>query len=172
MIEVYPHLWVGAQTDLVHVQDHDHVDGQVHIKDGWFVVTAAKEPWHRQALGYTGRAASKDHPEYLWAERQRRVILNLVDVDDPAYIRREIMDHAASWISRALTMPAVDGRMPRVLVHCNQGQSRAPTVALWFMHKHTDALPADREEAIALFKSKYPAYEPAQGMAKWIEANW
>lgn len=41
-------------------------------------VQACKEPCHRKALGYTGRTANKNHPEYLIAFRERRIILNMI----------------------------------------------------------------------------------------------
>jgi hypothetical protein len=47
--------------------------------DQWFVVHACKEPYHRKELGYTGRAAPKEHPEYLICRRPGRLILNLID---------------------------------------------------------------------------------------------
>lgn len=76
MIEVYPNLFVGDEADYRIVLN----------MSGWFIVHACKEPFHRQALGYAGRGAPKDHPEYLVAERDGRLILNLVDAPNPAYI--------------------------------------------------------------------------------------
>jgi len=70
MIEVHPNLWIG--------DEHDY-SRHVRAESGWSVVHACKEPFHRQALGYTGRAVSKNHSEYLIARRERRLILNLVD---------------------------------------------------------------------------------------------
>ncbi len=83
MIEVHPCLFVGSQIDY---------ESQVSSKPNWAVVHACKESYHRQALGYSGRAVSKEHPEYLIARRGARLILNLIDADNPAYIPDEIMD--------------------------------------------------------------------------------
>jgi hypothetical protein len=77
MKEIHPHLFVGSE------QDYESV---VSKQAGWRVVHACKEPYHRRALGYSGRAAPKTHPEYLIARRGDRLILNLVDAPDPAYI--------------------------------------------------------------------------------------
>lgn len=65
MIEVCPNLCVGSE------HDEQRIRGQA----GWFFIHACKEPYHRQALGYTGRAAAKTHPEYLIARRNGRLIL-------------------------------------------------------------------------------------------------
>jgi hypothetical protein len=69
MIEVFPNLYVGNGVD----------EAEVRGKEGWYVISAAKDPWHRKALGYTSQGAPKDHPEYLIANRDQHMILNLVD---------------------------------------------------------------------------------------------
>jgi hypothetical protein len=68
--------FVGDQSDFESIMPQ---------LDGWAVVHPFKEPYHRQALGYTGRAAARNHPEYLVARRGLRLILNMVDVDNPAF---------------------------------------------------------------------------------------
>src|SRR5471032_2821911 len=113
MIEVHKNFFVGAETD------EQGIRGQ----SGWYVIHACKEPYHRQALGYTGRGAPKNHPEYLIAPRDGRLILNLVDVDNVAYIPAEIIDAALAAIHQNITSS-------KVLVHCNQGMSRSPAIAL------------------------------------------
>lgn len=71
MKEITKNLFIGSQEDY---------EQDVKFQPDWFVIHACKEPYHRQALGYTGRAAANTHPEYLIAERENRLILNLVDV--------------------------------------------------------------------------------------------
>ncbi len=125
MIEVYPNLFVGDQADY---------DDRVQQQEGWRIVHACKEPYHRQALGYTGRAAPQTHPEYLIARRGHRLILNMVDANDPAYIPKEIMDAALAFIYEGLTSG------DRVLVHCNQGESRSPSIVLLYLAIYTDRI--------------------------------
>ena len=156
MIEVCPNLHVGSE------QDEQRIRGQA----GWFFIHACKEPYHRQALGYTGRAAAKTHPEYLIARRNGRLILNLVDVDDPTYISPEIID---------ATLEAIRGNIQhaKILLHCNQGQSRSPGIAFLYLLKSTDLLPQnDIAAAITAFRTIYPPYAPARGMAEYIRLNW
>ena len=57
MKEVYKNLFVGSQFDY---------ECNPKMFDDWFVVHACKEPYHRKALGYTGRSAPKDDPRYLY----------------------------------------------------------------------------------------------------------
>jgi hypothetical protein len=157
MIEVFPSLFVGNEDDYLR-----SVRGQV----GWCVVHACKEPYHRQALGYTGRAASKNDPEYLVARRGNRLILNFGDAPDPAYIPREMVDKALEFMHECIA----EGL--HVLVHCNQGASRAPTLALLYLAKYTTELPCDVRGAIVEFRRRYPAYNPAAGVLGFTVANW
>lgn len=156
MIEVCPNLHVGSE------RDEQRMRGQA----GWFFIHACKEPYHRQALGYTGRAAAKTHPEYLIARRNGRLVLNLVDVDDPSYISPEIVDAALDAVRDNI-------QHSKILLHCNQGQSRSPGIALLYLLKHTDILgEKEMAAAIAAFRAIYPPYAPARGMAEYIRLNW
>lgn len=156
MIEVYRNLFVGSEHD----------EASIRGQDGWFVVHACKEPYHRQALGYKGRAASKDHPEYLLARRDGCLILNLVDVDDVSYVSSVIIDAALGDIHHNITSK-------KVLVHCNQGQSRSPTIAFLYLAKFSDLfLDLDLQNALRHFQEIYPPFAPAKGMADYIRLNW
>lgn len=156
MIEVYEKLFVGNELDA----------STTLSKGGWFIIHACKEPYHRQALGYSGRAAPKSHPEYLIAKRENRLILNLVDANDPNYIPKVVFDEAIDAIHEML-------RTKRVLVHCNQGMSRSPTIALLYLLKHTNILPNDSlQGAIEEFRKIYPAYAPARGVALFAQKYW
>jgi len=156
VIEVYPDLFVGNETDAYATLN----------TEGWFIVHACKEPFHRRALGYSGRAAPKNHPEYLIARRDNRLILNLVDADNPAYIPKEIMDEAVETIYRNIAIN-------KVLVHCNQGMSRSPTIALLYLLKYTDALSfKSLPEILNEFKKLYPLYAPAGGIKGFVGKHW
>jgi hypothetical protein len=153
VIEVFPGLFVGSQED----------EAEVRREDGWFIISAAKEPYHRKALGYSGRSASKDHKEYLIARRGDRLILNLVDVSDPTLISPTIMDAAIDEIALH----------DRVLVHCNQGGSRGPTIALLYLKRHTDLFAGKTyAEGVKAFEKLYPPYDPAAGMASYARSHW
>jgi hypothetical protein len=157
MIQVHPSLFVGTQDD----------EFQVRTLTGWRFVHACKEPYHRQALGYTGRAAAKTHPEYLMARRPDRLILNLVDVDNPAYVATEIMDAAVTFIAESL------GAGWKTLVHCNQGESRGPSIGLLYLAARTDRLPkVSFEESETVFRTLYPPYNPKAGMRGFLQRHW
>lgn len=157
MIEVTTNLFVGDELAF---------DGKVKHESDWAVVHACKEPYHRQALGYTGRGAPKTHPEYLVAQRDERLILNLVDADDPAYIPKEIMDAALLFIEDKLQ----NGK--RVLVHCNQGMSRSAGIALLFLAKAGRLSQSNYLEAEQEFMSLYPPCNLSNGIRGFLMANW
>lgn len=159
MIEVAPSMFVGSAADEAAVRDNPE----------WYIISAARDPWHRQALGYTTRGAPKDHPEYLMARRGNRLILNLVDAADPAYISDALIEVALHDMGSELAKGS------KVLVHCNQGLSRSPTIAMLYMAKHGPLREMLPFEVIQNFKRIYPDYAPAEGMRlyaqRWLEKN-
>lgn len=158
MIEIYPNLFIGNEDDYERL---------VKPQKGWRIVHACKEPYHRQALGYTGRAALKSHPEYLIARREHRLILNLVDAPNPAYIPEEIIDAALDFIRESVEAEH------QTLVHCNLGESRSPSIGLLYLARYTDRLPTSSfAEAENTFRASYPAYNPGSGIRGFMIANW
>lgn len=156
MIEVYPRLFVGNECD------GQAASGQ----DGWFVVHACKEPYHREALGYVTKAAPKEHPDYWFARRDGCIILNLIDAPNPEFIPGAVI--AAAIEAIAANLP-----LGNVLVHCNQGISRSPTIALLYLALHTDLFDdCTFDQAVALFAQKYPAFKPNGGMAGYARKIW
>jgi predicted protein tyrosine phosphatase len=158
MIEIHSDLYVGHQGDYEY---------QVKVQDSWAVVHACKEPYHRDLLGYTTRGAPKDHPDYFFAERGDRLYLNLVDANDPAYIPKEIIDKAIAFIHEKLTQGL------KVLVHCNQGESRSPGIGFLYLLRHTDTLPkTSLDDALVAFRQIYKTYHPGRGISGFIAEHW
>jgi predicted protein tyrosine phosphatase len=157
MIEVHPNLFIGNADDY---------EFQVKGKPDWMVVHACKEPYHRRELGYTSRGAPKGHPEYFMARRENRLILNLVDAPDPAYIPKEIIDAALEFVHAGLS------ESHKVLVHCNLGESRSPSIGLLYLAIYTDKLPKDFVTAEEGYRKIYPSYNPGLGMRGFIINNW
>jgi len=139
-------------VDGLYVGNQDDYELIVKGLSGWAVVHACKEPYHRAALGYRGRGAPKHHSEYLIARRGTRLILNLVDAPDPRFIPQGIIDEALLFIHSELS------HGNRVLVHCNEGHSRSPGIAMLYLAINTDAVPSsDYDSAANAFRKLYPA---------------
>lgn len=158
MIEIFPKLLIGNEQDF---------ELQVKNSEGWSVVHACKEPYHRQLLGYRGRGAPKNHPEYFLGIRGNRLFANLVDAPNPAYIPKIIIDECLGFTKIALE----SGN--KVLVHCNKGESRSPSIGLLFLVQNTTTLPTDSlETAETEFRKIYPPYNPSPGIRGFMKMNW
>lgn len=155
MIEVHPNLWIGNGADYNSVANFDN----------WVVVCCAKEPWHREALGYTGHAAPKSHPEYLMARRGNRLICNLVDAPHPSYFSKAIIDAAVRFAAAYLDIGAP------VLMHCNCGFSRSCLVAMLYLAS-IGVLPESFEEAEVKFRLKYHPYNPGAGARAFLQTHY
>lgn len=156
MIEIIPNLYIGSQDDY---------ELNVRLQADWFVIHACKEPYHRQALGYSGRAVVNTHPEYLIAERDNRLILNLVDAADPKYIAKVIIDKAVATIDENINSR-------KILLHCNQGMSRSATIGLLYLHHIGVISTSIFIKAETEFINLYPLYMPGNGMRVFAEQNW
>lgn len=157
MKEVYPNLFIGSQTDY---------ESNPKSFDDWCVVHACKEPYHRNALGYTGRGAPKDNPYYYFLYNEKHhLILNMVDTDDPRFFDDKMIDEAVNYCINGLK----NGK--QVLIHCNQGESRAPSLAMLVLRKngHYNGTFA---ESLIDFRNKYPLYSPKLGIFKYIQSKW
>ena len=150
-------LFVGCQADY---------ESGGFGQGSWSFCLAAKEPWHRSELLYTGRAAPKDHPEYLMARRDNKLILNLVDAPKAEFFDKHIIDAALDFIDEQLKL----GK--KVLTACNKGKSRSPSIALLYLIKHGIIKGDTLEDCEAEFMKVYPEYMPGTGMRGFVKQNW
>lgn len=157
MTKIYERLYIGNQDDYENI---------VKSQSNWSTVHACKEPYHRNALGYTGRSCSKNNPEYLFAIRGSELMLNIVDVKNPNWISPIIIDEALGFIKEALK------NKDKVLVHCNQGHSRSPIIGLLFLATEGCFKGMSFEQSEANFKDIYPKYDPADGVKGYALKNW
>jgi hypothetical protein len=154
MKEIYSHLYIGGDPDYLKVADDS----------GWRILRCAKDGpgGHRETLGYVGMGAPKG-PNYLSVERPRKLILNIVDSDDPNFYPDSLVDKALSYITDSL-------RVGKVLVCCNHGQSRAPSLAFLWLYLN-GKLPAEYHRALRTFRQIYPAYSPSDGIRQYVKSR-
>ena len=165
MIEIYPNLFVGSLNDYNNLTN----------KEQWKVVQACKEPCHRDALGYKSRGAPLNHPERMVAYRDNKLILNLVDSNNFTNLPQNINDDITSTIETAIKFINEHIENYKVLVHCNLGMSRSPSIALLYLKKHTNTFEknVDYEQARNYFKTTlYQNYSPNQSMIEVIKELW
>jgi len=127
-------------------------------------VHACKEPCHRSAVDYTQRSLPHDHPHYLHIEKGPHLYLNMIDPPVPLFQLRSF-ELFFDFVDRHL------GQRP-IHIHCNQGQSRAPSLTLLVMAKRLSAITNESYEAAAAeFVEQFP-YAPGKGIATFLAEHW
>jgi predicted protein tyrosine phosphatase len=128
------------------------------------IVHACKEPCHRKSVGYTTRTIPSNHPHYLVLERGHHLYMNLIDPEQPLFMMASF-DAFLRFVDREIAER-------NVLIHCNKGESRAPSLTLLYMAKRLRMLPDDSYAAATTeFRSKFP-YNPGRGIVTWLTNNW
>jgi predicted protein tyrosine phosphatase len=60
----------------------------------------------------------------------------------------------------------------KVLIHCNHGLSRSPSIGLLYLARHTDVLRGPFDQAEAAFRMLYPPYNPMPGIRGFAMEHW
>lgn len=156
MEEVLHHLYVGDDQAYDKLKD----------KPGWSWLRCAKygAGGHQQTLDYHTLAAPPG-PDYLMVRRGHLMALNLLDLDDPNYIDPDMIDSGLSFIGERLK--AGD----RVLVACNAGHSRGPSVALLYL-RSIGEMPYNFGMSVRFFRTLYPHYDPGAGIRQYLRSHW
>lgn len=127
------------------------------------IIHACKEPCHRNAVGYAGKICPS-HKHYLSLQTHGHLFLNIIDPPLPLFqidtFRRVLQFFDDLQAGTALH------------IHCNQGQSRAPTLALLIVAKRLHELPsAGYTQARESFARRFP-YHPGKGIETFLTQNW
>lgn len=155
MKKVAEGLYVGNDADVVGAIDKGYAICSV-CKHGPF--------GHSNALGYGGGAAPAG-PNRLWVLNGNHLRVNAIDSAFGHPDGFKALDHALDFVKRmrAIHKP--------VLVHCNQGKSRAPSVALAALIENGE-LSSDLDRAGREFLDLYSRYEPKGGVMAWLEKKF
>ena len=142
-------------------------ENNVAHQEGWRIVHATKEPYHRRTVGYEGTDASPSHPEYLVARRGHRMMLNLIDAPVEVDIPRIIYDSALSFIHEGLQSGA------KVLIHCEQGVSRSASIGMLYLRCYTNRIPAAQfKDAETIYHAIYPPFSPGKAIRYFLKTHW
>lgn len=153
MTEIHQNLYIGSEKDCR--------NGNNELA----VVHACKSPCHQRVVGYRG-SLSKAHPNYLVKEDEFNLYLNIIDPPVPLFMPETF----TSFMGFARKHFEADRR---ILIHCNQGESRAPSLALLFLAKHVQSIPDESYEAAREeFVSAFPGYKPGRGIQTYLRENW
>lgn len=153
MIKVYERVFVGT-------------DRECHSGDSvWAVVHACKCPCHQRAVGYQGNLP-QNHPNYLVLEKSADLYLNMIDPPKPLFML-SLFTSFIHFASRHWD----DGHS--LLIHCNQGESRAPSLAMILLAKHIGIISdSSFDDARRDFVIIFPSYTPGLGIQSYLQQHW
>ncbi|MFX0198659.1 MAG: hypothetical protein ACFFCW_21260 [Candidatus Hodarchaeota archaeon] len=153
MFEVYPNLFIGTENDCFFQQE-----------DCWAVVHACKSPCHQRALGYKG-SLPNTHPYYLVFEHGNHLFLNMIDPSQPLFMP-PLFVASLNFVEKHISER-------KVLIHCNLGLSRAPSLALLYLAKRAKAVNNENYGSAAQdFTKLFPNYSPSRGIVIYLSTHW
>lgn len=150
-------IFIGTINDLYQTNDQD-----------WAFVHAT-QTIHYQIFGWnrTTNKPNKNHLNYIFYEKDNRLSLNWVDGAAHLYNWSgidtfiKILDFIEKWINQR-----------KVFVHCDQGQSRSPTLGLLYLAKRLKTISNESFlSAKSDFIKMYPNYIPS-GIGEYVEQKW
>ena len=155
MINISDKIFIGTESDC-----------SFGISNGLAMVHACKHPCHTKAVGYKG-SLPKSHPYYLILEKPNHLFLNMVDMEQELLpeFANPIMQAALNFIERYI-------KDHQIVIHCNQGLSRSPSIALVYLANKGMIDNNNINEAVKAFTKLYPYYRPASGILKYMAHNW
>ena len=152
MVEIYDSVYLGSQDDY---------EKLVKGRDGWVVLQACKYPYHKQAIGDINEI-DESHPEYFYAHRDNRLILNILDGDFEESYWDFIINYSIKFLKENF------GKF-KLMIHCNYGISRSSSIALLFLVEMGFLDGENFNEVEEKFKKIYPRYSPSRGINNYIK---
>ena len=155
MINVYEgKIFVGNQYEIS------------KLSDDFNIVHAAKEPFHKELVGYNGKKCPPD--KYFYKDEKQA---SLCIIDFPSSFQ---WDYFPENMLK-LTMEFIDTSLKdckKVYIHCNQGMSRAPSIAFMYLVSRGLIREGDLEGDLNYFLEIYPSYRPANGIFENIKRKY
>jgi len=153
MKEIVSNLFIGSDLDCHHANNH-------------FAVIHACKTCHQSGVGYRGNLSSS-HPNYLIYEDNEHLYLNMVDMDRELLCRftHPIMKNAITFIEKYINEW-------QILIHCNQGQSRSPSIGMVYLARINIITLTSYSDAKSEFIVVYPDFLPGRGIELYLMKNW
>jgi len=157
---------------LTEIIDRLYVGDEEAVPDaerrGFSILAACKDgspDCHRAVLGYTELGAPKNENYYFYRSNKKHMALNLIDVDDPAFIPAKAVDAGLKFLKERYD--AGD----KVLSHCIAGHTRGPGMMLAFL-RTIGEMPDSFIAAEKKFRTLYPPYDPGIGFRSHLRERW
>ena len=100
------------------------MEGCVKTDNSTCVIHACKHPCHMKMTGNV----DKFHPDYFCIETPNDLYLNIIDPELPLFFK-ETFEVALRFIKENI-------EKRKLIIHCNEGLSRSPTIAMLYLFKH------------------------------------
>lgn len=157
--KIVDRLWVGTVEDCKAIEDDPD----------WAIVHACKFPCHAERCG---AKIGRESRSYLSFREGNQLFLNMIDLPKPLF-PRQLFDAFLAFMGDVFPGGSNSARK-HVLIHCNQGESRAPSLALLFLAKRLFRVSnASYDEAWDEFEKLIGTqYCPSQGIEDWLRENW
>ncbi len=160
MKEVAPNLYIGTIHEGSRILSHP---------EEWRLVNVAKT-LHLNIHGWSTTGKYSKHPHYIIYEEPTYITVNWVDGDahlfDYDHNGVNVVKQLLAFIQKNLQ----DDK--KVLITCDQAQSRSPSVALLYLAKVLHTIPdTSYDDARSEFVKIYPGYAP-KGITDFLRAKW
>lgn len=140
-------------------------DSRLRNDSAWAVVNTARTV-HLEVKGWSNRPP-RDHPHYLSFEDGQFLSFNWIDSTSQMYEQSrptafiKALDFIDKWYGSK-----------NILINCDQGLSRSPTVALLYLAKRMHVIAGQSfAQARKDFLVLYPDYAP-KGIADYVNEHW
>lgn len=147
MKEVYKNIFVGSKSDLANTNESEYAF--IHATKTMFI---------------------KDNDEVV-NEKENHLYINWVDSKDSKYFNYN--NNGVNVVIQALDFIDKWGEDRKVFIHCDEGVSRSPSIAMVYLSKrkkvisNKDHVFAERE-----FTGIYPNYFAYNGISEFLFKNW
>jgi hypothetical protein len=160
MIEIMQNIYVGSEQDYYDIPD----------TNSWAVLHCCKDPFHRQFVGNYRGNLPPGHPDYPYKIRGNEMALNLVDMD---FFSAGYLDFNRRMFEAAFAfLDSYRAKECKILIHCNQGESRGPTLGMLYASRLGAFGYADFTTTVAAFRKIYPFYNPKKNIYETVMHLW
>jgi len=166
---IRPFIFYTKTKDMKQIHDNlfigNDIDCRAAICNSEFAIIHACKTCHQKKLGYE-KSLPANHEHYLIYENDSHLFLNMVDMPNEfrAEFTNPMFARAMDFIRRAAPR--------KVLVHCNQGLSRSPSLGMMWLVINGVIAKDSQCSAVADFLKIYPDYAPGNGIKLYMQNNW
>lgn len=155
IIRVHDQISIGSEEDCAPGLNLAGIKATIHC---------CKFPcWRRYS---SSNQLPQDHPNYLAFIYPFDLVLNMIDPNLPLF-RPETFAMVREFARQHLK------RGRQLIIHCNRGESRAPSMAMLIMAKDLGVI-GDENYDVARheFTALYPGFEPGPGIEQYMKEKW